>query len=73
MTKHMTDIRKDTDKELEKRLAEARAKVRAFRFDVTGSKAKNVKDGANAKKVVARILTELRSRKSGTALPETAK
>lgn len=55
----MNEIRKQTDKELMKLLAEARAAVRQFRFDVTGSKVKNIKEGANAKRVVARILTEL--------------
>lgn len=59
----MTDIRKLSDKEIEKILPAKRAAVGQFRFDVAGSKAKNVKSGANAKKDVARLLTELASRK----------
>lgn len=59
----MKDIKKQSDKELAKLLSEARAAVRQFRFDVTGSKVKNIKEGANAKRIVARILTELSLRK----------
>jgi ribosomal protein L29 len=57
-----TEIRKLSDKELEKLVEEKRAAVQQFRFDVTGSKVKNIKTGSNAKKDVARILTELASR-----------
>ncbi len=57
-----TEIRKLSDKELEKLIEEKRAAVQQFRFDVTGSKVKNIKTGSNAKKDVARILTELASR-----------
>lgn len=59
----MKDIKKQTDKDLAKLLAEARATVRQFRFDVAGSKVKNIKEGANAKRLVARILTEMSLRK----------
>jgi ribosomal protein L29 len=58
----ITEIRKMSDKEMEKALAEKRAEVKQFRFDITGSKAKDLKAGANAKKAVARILTELAAR-----------
>lgn len=56
------ELKKHSEKELEKELSEARAKVKQFRFDLTGSKIKNVKEGAVAKKMVARILTELNAR-----------
>ena len=56
------EINKQSDKELEKLLIEKRAFVRQFRFDVTGSKAKNIKEGANARKDVARIMTEIAKR-----------
>ncbi len=59
-----TDIRKLGDKEIVKLLSEKRGEVRQFRFDIAGSKAKNVKGGANTKKDVARLLTELASRKA---------
>lgn len=58
----ITEIRKMSDKEVEKALAEKRAEVKQFRFDITGGKVKNLKVGANAKKAVARMLTEMTSR-----------
>lgn len=58
----MKGLEKKTDKELQKLLAEKRESLRGFRFDTTGTKIKNVKEGSNIKKDVARILTELRSR-----------
>ncbi len=53
------ELKKMSDKELHKLLDEKQKSVRQFRFDVTGSKVKNLKEGGNAKKDVARILTEL--------------
>lgn len=58
----MNEINKQSDKELEKLLFDKRAAVRQFRFDISGSKAKNLKEGANMRKDVARIMTELASR-----------
>ncbi len=54
-----SELKKLSDKELAKLLEEKRALVRQFRFDVSGSKVKNIKEGANARKAVARIATEL--------------
>ena len=53
------ELKKLSDKELHKMLEEKRKAVRQFRFDVTGSKVKNLKEGGNTRKDVARILTEL--------------
>lgn len=53
------ELQKLGDKELIKLLEEKRAAVRQFRFNISGSKVKNIKEGAVAKKDVARILTEL--------------
>lgn len=53
------ELQKLGDKELLKLLEEKRAAVRQFRFDISGSKVKNIKDGGNTRKDVARILTEL--------------
>ncbi len=58
------ELRKQTDKELAKMLAEGRAALRQFRFDVSGSKVKNIKEGVNQRKLVARILTEINVRKA---------
>jgi ribosomal protein L29 len=60
-----TEIKKLSDKELTKSLEEKRAAVRQFRFDMTGSKVKNIKEGSNARRVVAQILTEMTARKNG--------
>ena len=51
-----------TDKskeDLVKALYEKREGLRAFRFGEAGSKTRNVKEGAHARKEIARILTEL--------------
>ncbi|MCK5096393.1 MAG: 50S ribosomal protein L29 [Candidatus Pacebacteria bacterium] len=58
----MTDLKKKTEKELIKTLVEKRESLRSFRFDTTGTKIKNVKEGVNTRKDIARILTELRAR-----------
>ena len=57
------EIKKLSHKELLKTLDEKRKAVRQFRFDITGSKVKNLKEGETIKKDVARILTELTLRK----------
>lgn len=56
------DIKQLTEKELLKTLSEKRVAVRQFRFDLTGSKIKNIKEGANIRRDIARILTELNAR-----------
>jgi ribosomal protein L29 len=54
---------KDTsDANLEKALREKREAFRAFRFAASGTKAKNVHEGRNLRKDVARLLTEMRRR-----------
>ena len=58
------EIKKLSERELVKLLDEKRKAVRQFRFDVTGSKVKNLKEGGNIRKDVARILTELTSREA---------
>ncbi len=40
-------------------LTEKREALRAFRFGTAGSKSRNVKEGNNIKKEIARILTQL--------------
>lgn len=57
-----TELRKLSEKDLAKLLEEKRLAVRQFRFDVTGSKVKNIKEGGNARKTVARIVTLLSAR-----------
>ncbi|MEK9184731.1 MAG: 50S ribosomal protein L29 [Patescibacteria group bacterium] len=60
----MTEFKNNTDKELVQLVADKRESLRAFNFGIAGSKTRNVKEGKNIKKDVARILTELSSRKN---------
>lgn len=45
--------------DLVKALSEKREALRKFRFGEAGSKTRNVKEGSQTKKEIARILTEL--------------
>lgn len=56
----MKDLNKKTEKELHKMLAEKRKALCVFRFNSSGSKSKNVKEGNNLRKDIARIFTELK-------------
>lgn len=60
----MADTQNKTVEELQKLLAEKREGLRSFRFGITGSGTRNVKDGRNSKRDIARILTELRKREA---------
>lgn len=58
------EIKGKNEKDLKKTLEEKRVSVREFRFGVHGSAARNTKEGKNDKKVIARILTELKAREA---------
>lgn len=58
----MKNIRNKTEKELIKIVKENRDKIKNFRFGIAGSKIRNVKEGKNIKKQIARILTEINFR-----------
>jgi ribosomal protein L29 len=55
----MKDLIKKTEKELTVMLKEKREALRAFSFGLSGGKVKNVKEGSNLKKDIARILTAI--------------
>ena len=59
----MKEISTKNEKDLVKELTEKREAIRAIRFNIAGSKTRNVKESKGLKKDVARILTELNSRK----------
>jgi ribosomal protein L29 len=59
----IAELREKTDVELDRLLAENRDKVRDLRFKVAARQISDVRDIREAKKNVARILTEKRSRK----------
>lgn len=68
----MKELAKKTDKELKDMLAEKRETVRSFRFGMAGSATRDTKAGMNAKRDVARIMTEMTRRKNTKAEPKTA-
>lgn len=59
----MSDITKKSTKELQKELVEKKAELRDFRFSIAGARTGDVKEARNLRKDVARILTELNSRR----------
>ncbi len=59
----MSDFKNKTESDLMKLLREKREALRSFRFNIAGSKTRNVKEGRSLHKEIARILTEIRSRK----------
>lgn len=60
----MSEITGKSDIDLIKLLNAKRESVRKFRFGISGSKTRNVKEAKNTRKEIARILTELTSRKN---------
>jgi ribosomal protein L29 len=58
----MSDLQKQSKEDLTKSLVEKRAALRGFRFGGAGSRTRNVREGRNLRKEIARILTELRAR-----------
>ncbi|MFA5831212.1 MAG: 50S ribosomal protein L29 [Candidatus Paceibacterota bacterium] len=60
----MTDeIKTKNAEELIKDLKEKREGLRGMRFNISGSKIKNVREQRGKKKEIARILTELNARR----------
>lgn len=49
--------------DLKKELAALRESLRVIHFKAEGSRSKNVKEGATLKKQIARILTEINTKK----------
>ncbi len=58
----MSDITQKKVEELQSSIAEKREALRAFRFGGAGSRARNVREGREIRKEIARMLTELRAR-----------
>ena len=59
-------FKKHNLEELQQLVAQKREALRAFRFGGAGSRTRNVREGRNLRKEIARILTELRSRERNT-------
>ena len=60
----MKDLIKKNHKELKDMLAQKRVALRSFRFSVSGSNARNVKEGKALKRDIARILTLLNKKEA---------
>ena len=56
------DIQKKNVGDLKKELGELRERVRTFRFNTISGKGNDLKEMREAKKDIARILTELKAR-----------
>lgn len=54
----MSDLTNKKEKELASLLEEKREALRKFRFGISGSKTRNVREGRNIRKEIARVLTE---------------
>ena len=60
----MKDHSKKTIEALKKEIFDKKQSIRQFRFDLAGSKTRNVKLGQNLRKEVARLMGEVNSRKA---------
>lgn len=60
----MKEIKTKTPAELIKLISEKNEALRAFRFGITGAKAKNVKEGRTLRKDIAKMLTEINSKRN---------
>ncbi|MEK7582140.1 MAG: 50S ribosomal protein L29 [Patescibacteria group bacterium] len=58
----MNELKSKKTEDLIKLLGEKRESLRVFRFGISGSKIKNVKEGKCLRKEIARIMSEISSR-----------
>jgi len=58
----MSDLKKKSVSDIQKELIEKREALRLFRFGVSGSKVRNIKEARSLRKSISRRLTELRER-----------
>lgn len=55
-------LKEKSEKELEKMLKESREDLRKFRFGISGSRTRNLKEGKTLRRKIAQILTEMNAR-----------
>ena len=63
----MSEFTTTPEADLKRMVTERREVLRASRFGVAGSRARNVKEGRTTRREIARMLTELRARVLGLA------
>ncbi len=66
MAKKM-DMKAKTNEELTKLLEDTRAELRTHRFEAAGARPKDSNAPKNARKLIARILTEVHARENAVA------
>ena len=59
----MSEYKNKTEKEIVKLLNDKREALRNYRFAISGSKTRNVREGRNTRKEIARLMTEMSGRK----------
>lgn len=59
----MADIKNKSIPEMHKEIADMREAIRALRFSAEGSRSRNVKETQTKRREIARLLTEINSRK----------
>lgn len=59
----MSEFKNKSKEDLMKLLGDKRKALQTFRFSVSGSKIRNVKEGVTIRRDIARILTELNAAK----------
>lgn len=58
----MADLAKQSAESLQARLVAAQGELRTFRYASAGSRTKNVRQGRELRREIARLMTELRAR-----------
>ncbi len=59
----MSEYKNKTEKEVSNLLNEKKGVLSNFRFAISGSKTRNVREGRNTRKEIARLMTEIAGRK----------
>ncbi len=63
----MKEYKNKTEQELRGIITEKRKALQPFRFNLSGSKIKNVKEGKGLRKQIAQAMTEINSKKKMSA------
>ena len=69
----MADIKDQKTEDLMKEMADKCEALRSFRFGESGSRTRNVREGRNIRRGIARIMTELNKRRREEGVVSKAK
>ena len=69
----MTDLTKQSAEDLMKEVAKKREALRTFRFGESGSRSRNVREGRSLRRDIARMMTELNTRRSKANIASSKK